>query len=403
MKRSAIVSLLALVFSSNALASGYSKPTWGGARPIGLGGAFVGVADDPTAIWHNASGLSFVEGKEHLLYLAVETTSTTDLEYTPAGGPVEEGKKSFYPVPTLGYVNKSFKNLSLGLGGVFTYASGGKFKALSSQPALNPGEGTLYSFESLVSAAYKLTDFMSLSAALRVVRTSMNVKDITTVLATTPLTLDSANELSVSGWAVGGAFGTTIKPADWLQLGAHYRTKIKTTLSGSADLAAAGNTDLDIHLTLPANFTTGFSAQINPKWMIAFQYDYEFNDQNKEIGVSNPTLGTLPPIAQNFRNTHTYHFGAEFAPTEKFSILGGYAKDFNEAIPDPVVNRVFTDVQANEYSLGFEYQLTKSLRGAFTYHAREGRRIVPAGPGVLLPSDTDAWVSTYVLGVNYTL
>ncbi len=400
-KWSGFVFFISFALAGNAVASGYSAPTWGGARSIGLAGAFVGLADDATAVWHNPSGLSYVEG-EHLYYIGLETTHVTRLEYTPMGGAVEEGDNKFYPVPTLAYVNRSIPNLSLGFGGVFTYASGGSFANPSANPLVNPDEGVLYSMELIAAAAYKVTDFLSISASLRRVRNALEAEGLTTVLSASPLVTDTATDLEVNGWAWGGAFGLTVKPNDWLQIGAHYRTKLNFDLDGDVSLANSGNTDITLDQTLPAILRAGFSAQAHPKWLFSFQYDYEYNDQVDEIGVSSPG-GAFPAIPQNFENTHTYHVGVEYSPSDKASILAGYAKDFNNAIPDPVVNRVFGDVKAREYAAGFEYQLSDSLRGAFTYHARVGDRNIGPNPGVLQPSETDAWVSKFVLGVTGTL
>ncbi|MCB0272776.1 MAG: outer membrane protein transport protein [Bdellovibrionales bacterium] len=394
--------IVGVLFSTSVFASGYSKPTWGGARAIGLGGAFVGVANDATALWHNASGLSFIED-EHLLYLAVEATHATKIDYTPLGGATEKGKHGFYPVPNIAYINNSIKNLSLGAGAVFTYASGGKFSSTSANPLVNPDEGVLYSLELMLSGAYKLTDYLSVSAALRVVRNALEAKGLTSVLSESPLVLDTANDLSTTGWAMGGSFGLTIKPADWLQLGAQYRTKLKFDLDGDVELATLGNSDITLEQTLPAILTAGFSARANQYLMFAFQYDYEFNDQINEIKVSTNALGSLPSIAQGFMNTHTFHFGTEISPSENFSILAGYVKEFNDGIPDPVINRVFGDLEANEFSFGLEYQLTKKIRSLATYHARVGKRVVEPAADVLQPSTTDAWVSTFVLGINYSI
>jgi long-chain fatty acid transport protein len=395
--------LIVTAISTGAFASGYSKPTWGGARAIGLGGAFVGVADDATAIWHNASGLSFIaDDKEHLLYVGMDATHVTRLDFKPVGTPVEKGKNSFYPVPTLGYVNKSIKNLSLGIGGVFTYASGGNFEKPSANPLFNADEGTLYSMELMAAAAYKINDYWSLSAAFRMVRNSLELKGLTALLSTAPLITERANEISATGWAQGASFGTTVKPYEWLQMGLHYRTKLRFDMSGDAQFATLGNSSINIDQTFPSIWTLGFSAKLDPKFMVAFQYDYELNGQVDQINASTPA-GPLPPIAQNFQDTHTMHFGGEYKPSNKFSLLAGYARDFNRAIPDPVINRVFGDVRANEYSFGLEYQFVKSLRGALTYHLREGVRSVPNNGTNPAPSITSGLISTFAVGVNYTM
>ena len=56
MKKIIFVSLALL--TTQAFASGLSKPVLIGPKAIGMGGAFVGVADDTTAMFHNPAGIT---------------------------------------------------------------------------------------------------------------------------------------------------------------------------------------------------------------------------------------------------------------------------------------------------------------------------------------------------------
>ena len=50
---------LLLLASSTLWAAGLQRPNVGGARAIGMGGAYTAVADDPSAVWFNPAGTAF--------------------------------------------------------------------------------------------------------------------------------------------------------------------------------------------------------------------------------------------------------------------------------------------------------------------------------------------------------
>src|SRR5882672_6373103 len=101
-------------FVSSAFASGLSKPVLIGPKAIGMGGAFVGVADDPTAIYHNPAGITQLKG--HQLQGWIDGLITNE-DYTATGSPTKESaKRELIPVPQFGYVDSHFEPIWLGLG-----------------------------------------------------------------------------------------------------------------------------------------------------------------------------------------------------------------------------------------------------------------------------------------------
>ncbi|MCB1198259.1 MAG: outer membrane protein transport protein, partial [Deltaproteobacteria bacterium] len=198
MHKSKVVLLVIFsLISLDAYASGFSKPVWGGARSIGLGGAFVGLADDATALWHNPAGITYLENKHHF-YLGADAL-ITDTDFTPLGGSKESAKTEFLPVPSFAYVNKGLKALTLGIGVYFPHGNGGKYDTASFNAIGNPLEGRIYSMEILPTFAWQITPAVSFGASLRIVRISNTIKGQTFINPATLTVVDVLDDLEVDG------------------------------------------------------------------------------------------------------------------------------------------------------------------------------------------------------------
>jgi len=382
---------------SHVFASGFSKPVWGGPRAIGLGGAYVGVADDATALWHNPGAIGFFEGT-HLFYLGADAI-ITDLDYTPLGAPTESVKREILPVPSFAYINNSFDVLRFGIGVYFPHGSGGTFESPSAIPT-NPLEGRIYSMELLPTVAWQMTDWISMGASLRVVRIANELKGFPFIDPNTGGLL-SIDHLDVSGWTIGGALGVMAKPYDWLNIGLLYRTQVQKKLEGTLEIAGVGSTDASLEMTLPTLINIGFAAQATDYLMLSFAYEFERNTEVDTFEVSTPLTGPAT-LAQNWNNSHTYHFGAELKPTDNVQVLVGYARDFMESIPDNVINRVTGDVKAHEVSAGLGWDISKKFNATLAWNGRFGSRTIPQ-QGFIPQAEIKAFVNTVSLGVGVTL
>jgi len=109
MKKYLSISVLVLsVFFSSAYATSIVDPAsiGVGARPIGMGRAYTGLADDASAVFLNPAGLSSLKGFN---FVSMKATLINDINYTVLGG----------AVPTklgcvgVGYVNSSVSGIPL--------------------------------------------------------------------------------------------------------------------------------------------------------------------------------------------------------------------------------------------------------------------------------------------------
>ncbi|MEP6994574.1 MAG: outer membrane protein transport protein, partial [Acidobacteriota bacterium] len=110
--------LLALLVSAPALPSGFQVMTQG-ARATGMGLAFTGVADDPSAVFYNPAGIGFQEHFSVMVGGSVLGRAKADFEGAnpfPGEGDSESVQKQMFIVPNLYAVVPLTQELNFGLG-----------------------------------------------------------------------------------------------------------------------------------------------------------------------------------------------------------------------------------------------------------------------------------------------
>ena len=393
-----IITISITLLASQVFASGLSKPVWVGPKAIGMGGAFVGVADDTTAMFHNPAGITQLK-HDHNIQIGADSL-ITNLNYTPPAGTTEKAQREFLPVPSFGYVNNQLDTLSFGMGLFFPHGNGGKFSTPSAVPS-NPNEGRIYSMELVPTVAFKISPKISLGAGLRITRISTSLKG--QLFPIPGVGVDNLKTLDVAGWGYGATAGILLTPTDWLKIGANYRSNITKTLSGDGEFAAAGPFDATLRMALPTVITSGFSAQATKKLLLSFQHSFERNSEIKDFKLTSSLTGPAQiPLNQLWKNSQTFHFGAKFDVCKEASLIAGYARDFDKSIPDAVMNRVTGDIDAHEASGGILVNLGRYNAG-LAWNGRWGERDIPVTATNVGPGNYKAFIHTISANIGIGL
>ena len=405
-----LLSFLCCIFvASSTFATGISKSVLIGAKAIGMGGAFVAVADDPTAIFHNPAGMTQLEG--HDFYIGADAL-ITDLNYTPSGTTTtERAILEVLPVPAFGYVANIFEPVSFGLGIFFPHGNGGKFGSASAI-ASNPLEGRIYSMEITPAVAWKIMDELSIGASLRIVRAQSSVEGQVVILdENNPTTsIDSIQNLEVDGWDLGFAVGALYKPTEKLSIGVNFRSKVDMDLSGDVTFSSGGvaetllgtdTTDVsNFKQVLPMNIQGGVAFYPIDGLTLALSYQYEKNSSIEEFSANFASGNQSLAIPQNWSDSSTIHVGADYWFHEQYGARVGYARDLDESIPDTAMTRIIGDIASNEVSAGLMYK-TQNVDFGLTWNARFGERDVPLdGTNNIGPGNYEAFVQTISFGVG---
>jgi long-chain fatty acid transport protein len=247
-RQRSILLAVALIFglSTLALANGFNLNSLG-TRALSMGGAFVGLADDFSAIYWNPAGISHFKTK----YLGFYGTDIIPKGTYLFQQPTQEGlltlvdaqtKTKNYLSGMLTYYHPINESLVAGIG---VYVPSGLGATWDGQGFKLVTNGTSYQLESRVgmitiapAASYQINEMVSVGAALNINYGMFSIKrwaGTVEVPQQGELDLGQFDE-SLNGWGIGATFGALFKPNDKFSFGLTIRTPSKLSLSGNVNI-----------------------------------------------------------------------------------------------------------------------------------------------------------------------
>lgn len=227
------------VLSSLALANGLNLNSLG-SRALAMGGAFVGLADDFSAIYWNPAGIAQFDRQYFGFYgTDIIPSGTYRFDMTiPGLGSVPmvnaATETKHYLAGLAAFYYPINENLVAGLGvyvpsGLGSRWDGADFSAISM--------GGAYEWMSRIgmvtispAIAYKINEQVYVGAALNINHAMFDVK---THAGDQELGINLGQyDESLSGWGYGATFGILVKPSEMVSMGAAVRTKAKMKFSG---------------------------------------------------------------------------------------------------------------------------------------------------------------------------
>jgi long-chain fatty acid transport protein len=364
-----------------ALASGFSIYEQGG-RSMGFAGAYTAVTDDPSAIFFNAAGLGFLEGKQ--LYvggtLIMPQSNFSGADPFPGLGVQEAQRVGYLPVPALYFSHRVSPRFAWGVGlyvpfGLKTSWANpdsftGRYIAIESSlrgVALNP------------TLAVRLNDKLSVGAGLDLRFSSVRlVRRAGAVDPFTQTVKDTAEVVLESNTATGVGFnvGVVVKPKKSLSLGAQYRHKVKIDYSGTASFTqiSTGNEQLDAMVAsrLPQGsppvetsieFPSILSVGLARDWawwtVVADVVFFQWSTFDS-LALTFPTEPGLDSvIPENYRNSWQVRAGVERRLEEGWAVRLGYHYD-RTPVPTESVSPILPDNDRHCFSMGWSWSSTSS-------------------------------------------
>jgi long-chain fatty acid transport protein len=357
----AAISVLMVCLSTGVYSNGLNLNS-NGSKAIAMGGAFVGLADDYSAVFWNPAGLTQMKETNVALF---GTDIIPDLKYqfTPYGIDTKAEDKH-YISGGLGF----FKPLSdKVVVGIYAYVPAGLGNEWNGADLLPLWPGGPYKWSTMVAmftvspaVAFKLSDQFSIGATL-------NINYGIAKLKKPGL---GQFEMDLDGTAFGATFGALFKPSEKFSIGVCYKTQLKAKLKGDATMSGAPlyglpTTDkAELNATWPMWLAGGIA--IKPTDKLTITADVQYTNWKK--------MDTLPLIFSNvgwkaafesgaeillyWEDTVQLRAGLEYMVSEKFALRGGYYYDPGPG-PKKTLNILLPEVTYNWITLGFGYKTEK--------------------------------------------
>jgi long-chain fatty acid transport protein len=371
--------VIGFLAAAPAFPSGFQVMTQG-AKATGMGLAFTGIADDPSAIFFNPAGIGFQDHFSIELGAAVLSRASSDFTGAnpyPGIGATGSVQKQVFALPNVYIVVPLTNELRFGLGIDEPYGLGVRWN--------NPEtwSGRFISQNAVIKSAdinpvfaYKLFPELSISAGA-VYRFS-GVQLERNTAATDPFTeaqVDVAHTKLYSGLGDNGAWGYNAailwKPAPAVGIGVSYRSKITVDYTGTAtvtprptgdqtfDQLVAASGILGVHpvatqISFPASVNTGVGINLGGGFTIGLEADWTEWSSFQALNIAF-TDGLLPNIdrVSNWKDSWAYRIGLEKSFGE-WAIRAGYYYD-NTPQPEQDAGPILADNDRNVYSFGFGY------------------------------------------------
>jgi len=371
-----------LVFLSPlAMANGLNLNSLG-TRALSMGGAFVGLADDFSAIFWNPAGIAQFKNKYFGFYATdVIPSSTYRMDaIVPNVGSVNmvdaQSETKHYLSGLGAYYHPISENLVAGFG---IYVPAGLGSSWDGSDFQNISMNKSYEWMSKVGTitfsptlAYRVNDMIMIGAALNF---NYGMFDIAMhagkAQVSQTMILDMGQyEESLTGWGLGATFGVLFKPSDMLSVGATVRTPSTIKFSGKASISNLGllglnsSSDLDREVTSPMWLAGGIA--FKPMEQLTLTADAQYTNWAKIEEVQGNYKDPFWKLLMNqsgkdtmemfWKNAVQFRFGGEYRVNETLALRAGYYHDPAPA-PDRTMNVLIPSYTFNVLTLGLGYRI----------------------------------------------
>ncbi len=307
--------LSSLLFVSLASAAGFALPEQGAAA-MGMASAFVGQADDASAVWYNPAGITQLDGTRisggiigiYPILTHENTSGTTDVSERMIHLPIH-----------LYATHKMSDKLSFGLGVNNPFGLATDWSATSSTASVAT-YSKVVTTEINPNVAYKLSNNLSVAVGVAYMKLRATMESLI------PVNLRISGD--GDGW--GGNAAVHYKAAEKLNFGLSYRSRVKVDVDGTADIVALSQSNpAYTEITLPDLLQFGSSYKPTDKLTLNAELDYTFWSTYDRLVIDSVTLGGTATQEKQWKDTWTLRIGGQYKLSDQLKLRAGYLYDKN--------------------------------------------------------------------------
>jgi long-chain fatty acid transport protein len=384
------LSIVLIAFTGVALSANGLNLNGVGSKAIAMGGAFIGQADDYSAIFWNPAGL--VQMKKPSLSFFVTDLMPTGTYAFPAYGIDAQTKAGMYPSGALAYFKPISEKLVIGIGAYVPAGSGAEWdvedlKPLSYNITKGKADNTLI-WKSMIGVisvspvvSYKVSDQFSVGASLNINYAFMKLQKPATFRLVIPPFIDfryaEQYKEDTTALGFGATFGMMFKPVEKLSIGLTLRTPVNITFKGDATNDIASNpfiqmsapgipteSGIERKATWPLWAGLGISFKATDKLTVNadLQYTQWKKIQAIEAKYDNALWQAVfaagGKLDLKWEDKIQYRVGMEYAISDKLAMRAGY---YYDPSPSPVetLSILLPEITYNVITVGFGYKTDK--------------------------------------------
>ncbi len=384
---------LVLSFSAGLWANGLNL-NGNGTKAISMGGAFIGLADDYSAVFWNPAGLTQMKNMQLSLFL-VDVIPSATYAY-PAAGIDTGAENRQYFSGSLGFFKPISDNV---VAGIYAYVPSGLGSEWPGEDLAALSGGAPFLWESMLgvitvspAVAIKFSDVFSLGLSVNINYGMLDLKRPTPV---------GQYEEDLDGIGIGATIGIMIKPSDKVSFGLTYKTPFKAKLSGESYFQGApafmlpNTDDAERETTFPQWIGAGIC--VTPTDKLTFTLDVQYTNWKEldtiPISFTNPgwiaAFEADTALHLKWKDATQIRFGMEYKVSDAFAIRAGYYNDPQVTTPS-TMNILLPELGYNWFTFGFGYKKGKisldfAIEFAFGTETTVTMNDVLAGGGVAMP------------------
>jgi long-chain fatty acid transport protein len=336
-----------------------------GTKALTMGGAFIGLADDYSAVFWNPAGLTQMK-QTTLAFFGTDIIPSASYQFAiPGAFSIDtKAKSKHYLSGSAGFFMPLSEKVVVGIYGYIPTGLGVEWEGADLAPLTGGAALEWRSYVGIITVspviAVKLSDIFSLGASINL---SYGFAEFSRP------GLGQYSEES-HDTAFGATIGILVKPSEKFSFGMTYRTPLKVKLAGDATMSGApalglpATDDMLREITFPMWFGAGIA--IKPTDKLTITADAQYTNWKKmdviPMEFSNPGWKLFfedsSALALDWKDRIQFRFGLEYKTSGKFAIRAGYYYDPN---PSPKNTRtiLLPEMTFNFFTFGFGYHTEK--------------------------------------------
>jgi len=339
----------------------------GSARGNALGGALVGRADDPSALFYNPAGMTQLPGLQ-MMCGATAIIPKTDILTTHGGTETsfETGSNVWIP-PHFYSTYQCTDSIWFGLGVFSRFGLGTEFDA-SWIGRYNSYNSVIQTLTVNPNVALKVNDKLSLAVGASWMRFDLTLEqkaDFGNLNDPNPDTYDLDVDQSLTGDSSGYGVNLALhyKAFNWMSLGVSYQSRIKQEIEGEVDFskpfgvppAVFNDTKASGEIMLPAMVFLGVA--FNPVDRLSMEVGGVWTGWSTyealTIHYGDPILPGVKSSTKDkkWNDVWRLQVGAEYKMSDWLDLRLGYVRD-NSPIPDETADYLLPADDRHLYNFG---------------------------------------------------